>query len=78
MQADGLLHTVVLVIRSQYEAQLSEISSFDRIPQQARIYINSPSAGEIKQMISKPADLVGLKFEGRLGGCFSTRHAARA
>ena len=66
VQMDGLLHTVVLVIRSEYEPQLTEISSFDRVAQRAKGYINSPSAGELEQMILGPANLVGLKFEDGL------------
>jgi hypothetical protein len=66
VKMNELLHIVVLVIRSEYEPQLSEISSFNRISQGARVYINLPSAGELKQMILGPANLVGLKFEDGL------------
>ena len=66
VQIDRLSHTVVLVIRAEYEPQLTEVSSFNRVAQRARGYINSPSAGELKQMILGPANLVGLKFEDGL------------
>ena len=56
-------HTVVLILQSEYESRLSAIPEFATACRQSCIQITAPSVDELRNLITQPADLVGLKFE---------------
>jgi hypothetical protein len=56
-------HAVIIILQSEYESQLADFPGLVAACRSARIPVMSPSADELHTMITKPADLVGLKFE---------------
>ncbi|NEQ42233.1 MAG: AAA family ATPase [Leptolyngbya sp. SIOISBB] len=56
-------HTVIIILKSEYESQLADFPELAAVCRSARIPVMSPSADELHTMITQPADLVGLKFE---------------
>lgn len=56
-------HTVIFILQSEYESRLSEIPRFATACRQSCVQVTSPSVNELHDIITKPADLVGMKFE---------------
>lgn len=62
-QASDPRHIVVFIVQADYGAKLASIPGFEPFLRQSQIHLTSPSIDELWSMITKPADLVGLKFE---------------
>jgi len=62
-QASDPRHIVVFIVQSDYATKLASIPGFEPFLRQSQIHLTSPSVDELWNMITKLADLVGLKFE---------------
>lgn len=62
-QASEPRHIVVFIVQSGYATKLASIPGFEPFLRQSQIHLTSPSVDELWSMITRPADLVGLKFE---------------
>lgn len=56
-------HRIILTIRSDYETFVSRTPALEAWMKQGRVPITPLTAGELRDAIVQPAELVGLKFE---------------
>lgn len=63
IQAAGPRHTVILSMRSDFEMRVTQLPSFHAYFEQALVPVTALNAGELRDAIEKPANLIGLKFE---------------
>ena len=54
---------IILTMRSDFESQVAKITTFAPLFDNARVRLTFLDAGELREAIEKPAELVGLKFE---------------
>ncbi len=59
-------HRVVLTMRTDFESQIVKLSSLKPIFEQSQVWVTALDAGELREAIENPAELVGLKFENGL------------
>ena len=59
-------HHVVLTMRTDFESQIVKLSSLKPIFEQSHVRVTALDAGELREAIENPAELVGLKFEDGL------------
>ncbi len=62
-QAPEARHLVVLTMRVDFEGQAARLRDFEPLFEQALVRVTPLNAGEIREAIEEPANLVGLKFE---------------
>lgn len=63
IRSDGPRHTVIVTMRSDFEAQVALLSDFHPLYEKAVVTVPSLNASELRDTIEKPAEMVGLKFE---------------
>jgi hypothetical protein len=63
IQSPAVRHTVILTMRTDLESQVARLPAFQPLFEQARVRVTPMSASELRQVIEKPAEKVGLKFE---------------
>jgi hypothetical protein len=56
-------HTVIMTLRSDFESFIALEPALQQWMEQARVQLLPLSAGEMREAIERPAELVGLKFE---------------
>jgi WD40 repeat protein len=56
-------HTVILTMRSDFESHVVRFSALQQLFQQAEVRVTPLNAAELREVIEKPAELIGLKFE---------------
>ncbi|MFN8488616.1 MAG: hypothetical protein U0350_13530 [Caldilineaceae bacterium] len=59
-------HRVMLTMRTDFEAQIARLPTFQPLFEQALVRVTPLSAAELRQAIEQPAALIGLKFESGL------------
>lgn len=59
----GPRHLVIITMRTDYESYLNKVPLFQSIVEQGEVRVAAMNAGELREVIEKPAELVGLKFE---------------
>lgn len=59
-------HTVILTMRTDLESNLVQLPALQTLYERAQVRMTAMKAGELRQAITRPADLVGLKFEENL------------
>ena len=64
IQSSEVRHVVILTMRTDLESQMARLPAFQPLFEQARVRVTPMSASELRQVIEKPAEKVGLKFEG--------------
>src|SRR5262249_37903714 len=62
-QAPNAHHLVILTMRTDFEGQVARLPAFQPLFEQALVRVTPLNAGEIREAIEGPANLVGLKFE---------------
>jgi Tol biopolymer transport system component len=63
VQAPGAQHVVILTMRTDFEGQVARLPDFEPLFEKALERVTPLNAGEIREAIEGPANLVGLKFE---------------
>jgi WD40 repeat protein len=66
VQANDRQDRVILIMRSEYEDRLARFPDFQAAYQQARLPVVALNAGELRDAILKPAEMIGLKFDDGL------------
>lgn len=56
-------HIVIFTMRIDYESYLNQVPLFRALVEQGEVRIDAMNAGELRESIEKPAEMVGLKFE---------------
>jgi len=59
-------HTVLLTMRSDVESSIARFPALQSWFERARVQLLPLGAGELREAIEKPAELIGLKFESGL------------
>ncbi|MBK8987240.1 MAG: hypothetical protein IPM39_14360 [Chloroflexi bacterium] len=59
-------HTVVITMRADLESNLVQIPALQSEYEKAQVRVTAMKANELREVIEKPAELVGLKFEENL------------
>jgi energy-coupling factor transporter ATP-binding protein EcfA2 len=62
-QSKAAAHRVVLTMRSDFEPQIAALPKLQAVFDRAQYRIPPFNAAELREVIEKPAELVGLKFE---------------
>ncbi|MEC4817417.1 MAG: hypothetical protein SAK29_29715, partial [Scytonema sp. PMC 1069.18] len=63
IQLPDVSHRVILTIRTDFESHFTKIDTLNDVFKEAKVYVTPLNAGELRDTIEKPAELVGLKFE---------------
>jgi energy-coupling factor transporter ATP-binding protein EcfA2 len=63
IQFPEISHRVILTMRSDLEYRVTKFSAFDSLFKKGRVAVVFLGANELREVIKKPAELVGLKFE---------------
>src|SRR5207249_2250262 len=63
VQVPGGEHALVLIVRSDSASRVARTSKWQTLSEPAQVLMAPPTSGELREMIVKPAELVGLKFE---------------
>ncbi|MBW4472568.1 MAG: hypothetical protein KME45_19680 [Stenomitos rutilans HA7619-LM2] len=66
VQAPDARNTLILTMRSDFESQVARIPTLKESFESASIRMTALDAGELRETIEKPSELVGLKFEDGL------------
>jgi hypothetical protein len=56
-------HIVIITMRTDFEGQVARLPKFQPLFEQALVHITPLNAGELREAIEAPANLIGLKFE---------------
>ena len=56
-------HTVIITMRVDFEPYVARLPDFQPLFESAQVRVTPLSAGELREAIEQPAELVGLKFE---------------
>jgi WD40 repeat protein len=59
-------HTVIITMRADLESNLVQIPALQAEYEKAQVRVTAMKANELREVIEKPAELVGLKFEENL------------
>lgn len=59
-------HIVILTMRTDFEDRITRLRDFQKLFEEAQVRVTALDAGELRDAIEKPAELVGLKFENGL------------
>jgi len=59
-------HTVIITMRTDLESNLVQIPALQSEYEKAQVRVTAMKANELREVIEKPAELVGLKFEENL------------
>ncbi len=59
-------HTVIITMRTDLESQLVQIPALQTEYEKAQVRVTAMKANELREVIEKPAELVGLKLEDNL------------
>jgi energy-coupling factor transporter ATP-binding protein EcfA2 len=62
----GLPHAVALTLRSDYEGHIKGLPALEPLFEDGLVRVTSMSAAELREVIEKPAEIAGLKFEDGL------------
>ncbi|HEX6385306.1 MAG TPA: hypothetical protein VF177_11600, partial [Anaerolineae bacterium] len=65
-ETPSMRHTVILTMRADLESNLVQLPALQTLYEQAQVRMTAMKAAELRQAITGPADLVGLKFEENL------------
>lgn len=63
IQTSNVRNRLILTMRSDFESQLVRTPDLIALFEQSHIRVTALDAGELRETIEKPAELVGLKFE---------------
>jgi energy-coupling factor transporter ATP-binding protein EcfA2 len=63
IQFPEVSHRIILTMRSDLEYRVTKFSTFDSLFKKGRVQVVSLGANELREVIEKPAESVGLKFE---------------
>lgn len=66
IQMPNTRHTVIITMRADLESQLVQIPALQAEYEKSQVRVTAMKANEMREVIEKPADLVGLKFEDNL------------
>jgi WD40 repeat protein/energy-coupling factor transporter ATP-binding protein EcfA2 len=66
VQAPKTRHTVIITMRTDLESSLVQIPALQAEYEKAQVRVTAMKANELREVIEKPAELVGLKFEENL------------
>jgi hypothetical protein len=66
VDAPGPRHAVALTLRSDYEGHIKGLPALEPLFEDALVRVTSMSAAELREIIEKPAEIAGLKFEDGL------------
>lgn len=66
VQAPNARHTVIITMRADLESNLVQIPALQAEYEKAQVRVTAMKANELREVIEKPAELVGLKFEDNL------------
>jgi formylglycine-generating enzyme required for sulfatase activity/energy-coupling factor transporter ATP-binding protein EcfA2 len=66
VQSSAQRHSLIITMRTDYESQLNKYPAFQAQVAQSLTRVSAMNAGELRDAIEKPADLIGLKFEAGL------------
>ncbi|PIE81551.1 MAG: hypothetical protein CSA11_04230 [Chloroflexi bacterium] len=66
IQMPNIRHTVIITMRADLESQLVQIPALQSEYEKAQIRVPAMKANEMREVIEKPAELVGLRFEDNL------------
>lgn len=66
LQAEDTDHKLILTMRTDLESNLVRMAEFQTVYSKAQLRVTTMNAGELRQAIKQPADLVGLKLEDGL------------
>ncbi|MCA9970718.1 MAG: SUMF1/EgtB/PvdO family nonheme iron enzyme, partial [Anaerolineales bacterium] len=56
-------HTIILTMRSDYESYLATMPLLQALFEQNAVRVDAMTAGELREAVEKPAEMVGLKFQ---------------
>jgi beta-lactamase class A len=59
----GSRHRIILTMRSDFESYVQQIPKLEKLVRRATVRALPLNAGELREAIERPAELVGLKFE---------------
>ncbi len=59
-------HTVIITMRADLESNLVQIPALQSEYEKAQVRVTAMKANELREVVEKPAELVGLKFEENL------------
>jgi len=63
VEAPGPRHTLVLTLRSDFESYIARLPGLQPLFERTQMRVTPLSAGQLREAIEKPAELVGLRFE---------------
>lgn len=63
VETPGLRHTVILTMRTDFESFVARVPALLPLFEAATVRVTPLNAAELRAVIEKPAELVGLKFE---------------
>ena len=63
VQSSGPPHRVVLTMRSDFESQVAVFPALQGVFENAQYRVPAFNAAELREVIERPAELIGLKFE---------------
>jgi hypothetical protein len=66
VDAPGMRHAVALTLRSDYEGHVKALPALQPLFASGLVRVTSMSAAELREVIEKPAEIAGLKFEDGL------------
>ena len=66
IQSPDARHTVIITMRADRESSLVQIPALQAEYEKAQVRVTAMKANELREVIEKPAELVGLKFEENL------------
>ena len=66
IETPAMRHTVILTMRTDLESNLVQLPALQTLYEQAQVRMTAMKAAELRQAITRPADLVSLKFEENL------------
>lgn len=66
IQTPKARHTVIITMRADLESNLVQIPALQAEYEKAQVRVTAMKANELREVVEKPAELVGLKFEENL------------
>jgi uncharacterized integral membrane protein len=56
-------HTIILTMRVDFESNVARVPALQSLYEHSQVRMTALNAGELRQAVEKPAEMVGLKFE---------------
>lgn len=66
IQIPGTRHTVIITMRTDLESNVVQWPTLQSFYEQSQVRMTAMKASELREVIEKPAELIGLKFEENL------------